>query len=469
MTDMDPSGMLAPRLPLGSWRRRFAVCLFVALLAAGNAHFAARQAAAGFPDYCTSTYYCATLTISWSGDGDAHMVDDQGGIDCYYNGSNPASGTCTYLYYWIGESSPTLTVTLAVTANANSYVCTSGCSAAGGTKSAPFPLSRNTDNSVLVEADLATSLVVTIHPGGDGNGRVTSSPTGIDCVLAAGIASGACSHTWYSSGTGVSYSLLLAPAAGNYACYLGPNSKNCDGVDKQILLGTFTTSGVDGQYVWFYKSHPVLTVGVSGAGTVVSSPSGITCPSTCSSYFAPSSDVALNAAAKSGYAFSHWTGSCAGSGASCNLSLGTTDVSTTAVFAALVTAPPATARPSSPARTPAPSSPPVRGTPTPAASPGRSASPAATLGPGVSGEPDGGPAPLESAATPEPSDAVAIAVGSAGPTPPTDHATGASGAGPGSTVDIGIVAFAGLLGALVLILGLAIGIRAGRRREPDAR
>jgi hypothetical protein len=36
-----------------------------------------------------------------------------------------------------------------------------------------------------------------IDASGDGNGRVTTSPSGIDCAVSAGVGSGACSHTWY--------------------------------------------------------------------------------------------------------------------------------------------------------------------------------------------------------------------------------------------------------------------------------
>jgi hypothetical protein len=57
-----------------------------------------------------------------------------------------------------------------------------------------------------------------------------------------------------------------------------------------------------------------LTVSVTGSGTVASSPSGISCPSTCSHAFTGGSQVTLTASPAAGWAFSSWSGACSGSG-----------------------------------------------------------------------------------------------------------------------------------------------------------
>lgn len=59
-------------------------------------------------------------------------------------------------------------------------------------------------------------------------------------------------------------------------------------------------------------SGPVeLTVSVSGAGTVVSEPAGITCPGACTATFTAGTVVTLTATAETGSALSEWTGACA--------------------------------------------------------------------------------------------------------------------------------------------------------------
>lgn len=68
----------------------------------------------------------------------------------------------------------------------------------------------------------------------------------------------------------------------------------------------------------------LLTVGLSGsgAGSVTSSPAGISCPSTCSASFVPGTAVTLHAAAHSGSAFHGWSGAgCSGTGA-CTVHVG---------------------------------------------------------------------------------------------------------------------------------------------------
>jgi hypothetical protein len=109
--------------------------------ALGLSHMTAPEAAA---TDCV-TYYCATLTVAVTGDGYTRVVDDQGEIDCYYSGSGPATGACHIQYYWIGQLSSTLTVTITSTAQPNSWVCTYYgtyiCSGIGGSRT--FSVTRS--------------------------------------------------------------------------------------------------------------------------------------------------------------------------------------------------------------------------------------------------------------------------------------------------------------------------------------
>ncbi|MCG6550884.1 MAG: SBBP repeat-containing protein, partial [Candidatus Magnetominusculus sp. LBB02] len=79
------------------------------------------------------------------------------------------------------------------------------------------------------------------------------------------------------------------------------------------------------------SSSYILTVSVSGSGTVTSSPSGISCGSTCSASYTSGTSVTLTAAASSGYAFTSWSGCDMTSGSQCTVSM-SANKSVTATF-----------------------------------------------------------------------------------------------------------------------------------------
>lgn len=75
-----------------------------------------------------------------------------------------------------------------------------------------------------------------------------------------------------------------------------------------------------------------LTVTAGAGGVVTSTPSGISCGSSCNASFATGSSVTLNAQASSGYSFTQWGGACSGTAASCVVNL-SGNLSVTASFA----------------------------------------------------------------------------------------------------------------------------------------
>ncbi|MBF0292344.1 MAG: right-handed parallel beta-helix repeat-containing protein [Nitrospinae bacterium] len=79
-----------------------------------------------------------------------------------------------------------------------------------------------------------------------------------------------------------------------------------------------------------------LSTTVTGTGTVTSDTAGTNCPGTCAESLAPGTSVTLTAAAGAGYTFTGWSGACAGSAATCNLTMNTAK-SVTATFAAIYT------------------------------------------------------------------------------------------------------------------------------------
>jgi hypothetical protein len=75
-----------------------------------------------------------------------------------------------------------------------------------------------------------------------------------------------------------------------------------------------------------------LSVGVSGNGTITSSPTGISCPSVCTMNYASGTQVLLTATAMGGSTFNGWGGACTGSG-TCLLTMNSIE-SVTAMFSA---------------------------------------------------------------------------------------------------------------------------------------
>ena len=65
----------------------------------------------------------------------------------------------------------------------------------------------------------------------------------------------------------------------------------------------------------------LLSVAISGNGTVSSSPSGISCGSSCSGSYSAGTSVTLTAVANSGSTFAGWTGACSGTSATCTVSV----------------------------------------------------------------------------------------------------------------------------------------------------
>jgi len=64
-----------------------------------------------------------------------------------------------------------------------------------------------------------------------------------------------------------------------------------------------------------------LTVNKTGSGTVTSSPSGISCGTSCSASYTGGTNVTLTALPATGYSFAGWSGACSGPGASCTVSM----------------------------------------------------------------------------------------------------------------------------------------------------
>src|SRR5439155_8700557 len=144
---------------------------------------------------------------------------------------------------------------------------------------------------------------LTVAKTGSGSGSVASSPGGISCGATC------------SAALAGPVTLTAAPAAGSsFAGWSG----DCSGT------GTCTLAMSGDHAVTARFETPktlTLTEVGGGRGTVSSSPSGLSCGSSCAHAFTYGTGVTLTATAAAGSSFAGWSGDCSGSG-SCTLTMG---------------------------------------------------------------------------------------------------------------------------------------------------
>jgi len=226
-----------------------------------------------------------TLTVSKAGNDVGIVSSSPAGIDC--------GSTCSATY--LHGDLVTLTATPGVFAV---FAGWSGACTGTGSCTVTMTVARSvTATFVKQQYDLSVALV--------GSGTVTSSPAGINC--------GADCSELYNHGTMVT--LSAAPAAGwSFSGWTGA----CIGT------GSCTVSMVAARSVTanFSRQSFLLAVSLSGGGggTVVSVPSGISCPGTCSASYLYGDLVTLFASPGPGSVFAGWGGACTGQG-SCSVSM----------------------------------------------------------------------------------------------------------------------------------------------------
>ncbi len=121
---------------------------------------------------------------------------------------------------------------------------------------------------------------------------------------------------------------FTSPDGNAVACGVAP--EDC----QIVVIGVdLPLAGLASAPITFEPAPPVehrVTVNAVGEGSVVSSPPGITCPSTCSANFSDGTEVGLASTASPGSSFVGWSGDCAGT-ADCNV-IADADRSVTATF-----------------------------------------------------------------------------------------------------------------------------------------
>ncbi|MHB1861345.1 MAG: InlB B-repeat-containing protein [Gemmatimonadaceae bacterium] len=240
----------------------------------------------------TPTTY--TLNVGRTGGGTGSVASSSGGISC--------GSTCSASY--------TAGTVVSLTATAASGSVFSGwggaCSGTGA-----CTVTMNSAQTVTAGFDLASASTATLSvaTNGNGSGTVSSAPAGISCgsTCQASFAVGSVVSLTASAANGSMFSGWGGACSGAAGCSVTMTG-------AQSVTATFTQSGGASAYM--------LSVSRAGAGTgtVTSSPSGISCGSTCSAYYATGTLVTLLATPDNGSVFAGWSGACTGTG-SCTVSM----------------------------------------------------------------------------------------------------------------------------------------------------
>lgn len=161
----------------------------------------------------------------------------------------------------------------------------------------------DTTSSTTTSSNNSSSHPLSVQVNGDGDGTVSSSPSGISCGTD-------CSEN-YSDNTSVT--LTAAADADSEFDSWSASGVSCPSTDTCTMSMTSARTAT----ATFRKKSRLLTVSMTGSGTVTSSPAGINCGSDCTEIFRHNTSVVLTAVPMPGYTFSGWSGSnlsCPGTG-----------------------------------------------------------------------------------------------------------------------------------------------------------
>ncbi|MGA9389130.1 MAG: chitobiase/beta-hexosaminidase C-terminal domain-containing protein, partial [Candidatus Sulfotelmatobacter sp.] len=169
-----------------------------------------------------------------------------------------------------------------------------GCSGSASTCTVTMNAAQSVTATFLPNETLMQTIV--------GIGSVSSSPSGISCPSA-------CSAT-FTYNTPIR--LTETPATGY--TFGGWSGGGCSGSASTCVVSMNSAQSVTATFL----PNETLTQTIVGTGSVSSSPSGISCPSSCSASFTYNTSVMLTATAGTGYTFTSWSGGgCSGSASTC--------------------------------------------------------------------------------------------------------------------------------------------------------
>jgi hypothetical protein len=221
------------------------------------------------------------LTVSRQGTGGGAVASSPAGIDC---GSD-----CSETY----TSGTVINLTATPDATSTFGGWSGACSGTG-----PCAVTMSQARSVTASFVRVTYLVA-VSKEGNGSGTVSSTPAGINCGAD-------CGENYVS---GMTVTLVAAPSQySNFAGWSGA----CSGTGTCVLTVNDAKT-VTAQFV--KKTFPLsVTLEGDGIGSVVSSPAGIDCGTSCQETFDAETVVTLTANPDDYTDFGGWSGACTGTG-----------------------------------------------------------------------------------------------------------------------------------------------------------
>ncbi|MCC6993022.1 MAG: hypothetical protein IT370_00195 [Deltaproteobacteria bacterium] len=244
------------------------------------------------------------LTVTRAGSGNGVVVSSPAGINC--------GSTCSATYGW----GSTVTLTASPLTGSQFVGWSGACSGTAPTCAMWMTASRSVTATFAV-----ASHTLTVTRAGAGGGTVVSAPAGISC--------GADCTESYPYGTTVT--LTASPAAGS--SFTGW-SGSCAGTAPTCTVTMTTARSVSATFGPNLYALTVVRAG-AGAGTVTSSPAGISCGADCTEVYNYGTLVTLTASPQVGSQFAGWSGPCTGVSATCTVTM-TAAQTVTASFAPLV-------------------------------------------------------------------------------------------------------------------------------------
>ncbi len=231
-----------------------------------------------------------TLSVVRAGAGSGSVSSAPAGISC--------GGDCSAVYDY-----GTVVVLTAHAATGSDFTGWSGaCSGSSSTCTVTMTAARSVSANFVLRR-----YPVEVTRDGAGSGSVASSPAGIAC-------GSDCSEE-FDHGSSVTLT-ATANASSLFAGWTGA----CSGASATCTLDVVAARAVTAT---FTLRQFVLTVSRdgNGSGTVSSIPAGIDCGTDCTKVYDYGTSVTLTATPVAGSNFTSWSGACAGSSATCTVSM----------------------------------------------------------------------------------------------------------------------------------------------------
>ena len=243
-------------------------------------------------------YY--TLTTLRSGLGSGKITSSPAGIDC--------GVICSVSLLW--NSSATLTAT---SFPGSKFVSWSGdCTSTSTTCTVVMTGNKLVTAIFGLGGSNDTYYTLTASRSGSGSGKITSSPSGINCGVICNV-----SLLWNTSAT-----LTASAASGSkFVKWTGDctsTSTTCTVVmtGNKSVKATFDISGINDIYYIL-----AISQSGSGSGVISSEPSGINCGIVCNVSFLWNTSIILTASSSVGSSFTNWSGDCTSTSTTCTVVL----------------------------------------------------------------------------------------------------------------------------------------------------